>query len=122
MEVPINSTFEQAQLDLSFLDDYLDVDTTGYRALEVPVLSDRKTWSSLAAVLFLHAALTCFLWISPKPTVSSRDWIEVKLVSFQGSPDATVEAAQGSLGAREQPRRPLPRSQKTMSCPTHIRP
>jgi protein TonB len=41
-------------------------------------------WSSLAAVLFLHAALMCILWVSPKPHPGNRDWIDVRLVSFQG--------------------------------------
>ncbi|MGC9964984.1 MAG: TonB family protein [Syntrophobacteraceae bacterium] len=76
-------------MDLSFLDDPLDVAASGYRALEVSVLSDRKTWSSLAAVLFLHVALACILWVAPKPHPGSHDWIEVQLVSLQGCPDPT---------------------------------
>jgi len=99
LEVLINSIVAKAQLDLSFLDDPLDVAMSGYRTLEVPVLSDRKTWSSLAAVLFLHAALTCILWVSPKAHPDSHKWIEVQLVSVQGCADATGSDLHGGLEA-----------------------
>lgn len=115
MEVPINSTFEQAQLDLAILDDYLDVEASGYGALEIPVLSDRKTWSSLALVLFLHAALMCFLWISPKPHSCSRDWIDVRLVSLQGCPEGSGQTAQGgseAAGAERPATAPAPENKE----------
>jgi TonB family protein len=52
------------------------------------VPSATKTWSSLALVLFLHSALACLLWCSPKPQVQSHKWMEVQLVSMKGDGNA----------------------------------
>jgi protein TonB len=114
LEVPIYPTVEEAQLDLSFPDDPLDLTMMGYRPPELPVFSDSKTWSSLAAVLFLHAALTCVLWLSPKQHPGARDWIDVKLVSLQGCPGAAVSDVQGGAGAgsEEQPAAVAPANQE----------
>ncbi len=48
----------------------------------ISIFSDTRTWSSLAMVLFLHSALACLLWYSPRPRPQNQKWIEVELVSF----------------------------------------
>jgi periplasmic protein TonB len=61
-------------------DDFLPAPWPG----KASFFSDPKTWSSLALVLFLHSALACLLWLSPKPQPQSHKWIEVQLVSISG--------------------------------------
>ncbi|MGA2402919.1 MAG: TonB family protein [Syntrophobacteraceae bacterium] len=101
----MNSTVADAELDISFPADSFDEETAGRRPPEVPVFSDGKTWSSLAAVLLLHAAVACVLWVSPKPHDSGHKWIEVRLVSMQGGAETTGPGMQGGLeaGGGEQP-------------------
>lgn len=107
---------EDCELDLSISDDPEDLVFAPW-SNRVP----RKTWSSLALVLFLHSALACLLWYSPKPQAVSRKWMEVRLVSLDwgantaGSglngppgPVAKESAGGGETAAVAQPSRELP--------------
>ena len=88
----------------------------------VQIFSGRMTWSSLALALFLHSALACLLWYSPKPQVQSHKWIEVQLVSLDGDANAAGSGLQGPLGpavkeSQELPTAHLPREQKDLPAP-----
>lgn len=48
--------------------------------------------------LFLHSALACLLWYSPKPQVQSHKWIEVQLVSLDGGANSAGSGLEGPLG------------------------
>lgn len=80
----VKSAVADAEFDFSFPDDPPDLEILGFRLPEVPVLLDKKTWSSLTAVILLHVTLVCLLWLSPKPPAASPKSIEVQLVSMLG--------------------------------------
>ncbi len=123
MEAAINSTAEDVAdcaIDLSVSDDPEDIVFASW-SNRVPVAYGRKTWSSLALVLFLHSVLACLLWYSPKPQIQSHKWMEVQLVCLDGGANtagsgleghvgpAVQESAGGSeTGAVEQARQELP--------------
>jgi protein TonB len=76
----------------------------------------------LALALFLHSALACLLWYSPKPQVQSHKWIEVQLVSLDGGANAAGSGLEGPLGpaakeSRELPSAHLPQEQKDLPAP-----
>ncbi|HYA39962.1 MAG TPA: TonB family protein [Syntrophobacteraceae bacterium] len=98
---PVKSTVPDAQLDFSFLDDPPDFEILGFRLSQVPVLLERKTWSSLAAVILMHASLVCLLWLSPIHPAPVPKSIQVRLVSMPGG----SELRQGiqEAGKDEQP-------------------
>lgn len=101
IDLPISGDpedFADCEIDLSRSDAPEDIVFEPW-SCRVPVASDRKTWSSLAAVLFLHAALACILWVSPKPHPGSYKSIEVQLVSMQGFAQKTGPGPQERLEA-----------------------
>lgn len=84
-------------MDLSRSDDPEDIVSAPW-SNRVPLASSRKTWSSLALVLFLHSALACLLWCSPKPQVQNHKWIEVQLVYLDGVANTAGPGLEGPLG------------------------
>jgi len=84
-------------VDLSRSDDPQDIAFAQW-GNRVSVASGRKTWSSLALVLFFHSALACLLWCSPKPQVPSHKWMEVRLVSMEGDSNAAGLSLGGPPG------------------------
>jgi protein TonB len=109
------------EIDLSRSDDPKDI-VFAPSSCRVPVAFGRKTWSSLALVLFLHSALACLLWCSPKPQVQSHKWMEVQLVSLDGDANRAGSALGGPLGpaakeSQEPPSAHLPLERKDLPAP-----
>ena len=99
-ETAINSIaldVADCEIDLSISDDPEDIVSEPW-SNRVPVTYGRKTWSSLALVLFLHSALACLLWYSPKPQAQSHKWIEVQLVCLNGDANTAGSGLEGPLG------------------------
>jgi protein TonB len=100
LESAINSIAEDVvdcEIDLSRSGDPEDIVSAPWRC-RVPVAFGRKTWSSLALVLFLHSALACLLWCSPKPQVQSHKWMEVQLVCLDNDANTAGSGLEGPLG------------------------
>jgi protein TonB len=100
LEAAIHSTavdVADCDIDLSTSDDPEDIAFAPW-SYRVPVAFGRKTWSSFALALFLHSALACLLWFSPKPQVQNHKWIEVQLVYLGGDANAAGSTLEGSLG------------------------
>lgn len=100
LEAAINSIAEDVvdcEIYLSRSDDPEDIFSAPW-SNRGPVASGRKIWSSLALVLFLHSALACLLWYSPKPQVQSHKWMEVQLVCLNGDADTAGSGLEGPLG------------------------
>ncbi|MGO8944621.1 MAG: energy transducer TonB [Syntrophobacteraceae bacterium] len=92
-------TVADAEVDILFPADPLDMEMSGFGIPQVPVFRDGRTWSSLAVVLLLHAALVSFLWVSSKPLAGSPKTIEVRLISMQGGSETAGGALDGHLEA-----------------------
>jgi periplasmic protein TonB len=124
LEAAINSIAEDVvdcEIDLSISDDPEDIVFAPW-SNRAPVAFGRKTWSSLALVLFLHSALACLLWCSPKPQVQSHKWMEVRLVSLDGDANTAGSGLEGALGpaaqaSQEPPSAHLPLEQKDSPAP-----
>jgi|GEM_PF-872558 len=101
---PIKSTVADAEFDFVFPDGPPDLEILGFRLSQVPVFQERKTWSSLAAVILLHATLVCLLWLSPRHSAPGPKSIEVQLVSMLGDPGPCLESM--DAGKDEQPGAP----------------
>ncbi|MGD0398216.1 MAG: TonB family protein [Syntrophobacteraceae bacterium] len=94
-------------IDLSRSDDPEDIVSAPWNN-RVQIFSGRKTWSSLALALFLHSALACLLWYSPKPQVQSHKWMEVKLVSLAGDANTAGPGLEAPLGVAAKEGQKLP--------------
>jgi TonB family protein len=124
-EVPIDSTVSDAELDTLFPVDPLGTEMSGFGLPQVALFRDRRTWSSLAVVILLHAALVCILWVSTKPLADSHKWIEVRLISMQGgfetaggTPQGRLEAAGGEQASAPSP--PVTAQAKQESLDSHL--
>ncbi|MGA2027730.1 MAG: energy transducer TonB [Syntrophobacteraceae bacterium] len=108
-------------IDLTRSDDADDIVSAPW-SNRVQIFSGRKTWSSLALALFLHSALACLLWYSPKPQVQIHKWMEVQLVSLDSDANAAGPGLEAPLGpaareSQELPSAHLPREQKDLPTP-----
>jgi protein TonB len=83
-----------AEFDFSFPDGPADLEISGFRLSQVPILLEKKSWSSLASVILLHAALLCLFWIPPAPVAETPKSIEVQLVTMLGGPGLGPEGPQ----------------------------
>ena len=98
------STVADAEFDFSFLDDPPDPEISGLRLSQLPIFLEGKTWSSLTAVILLHAILVCFLSLSPRPHAVSPKSIQVQLVSMMGGSEPRQRSPEA--GKDEQPGAP----------------
>ena len=106
--VPLSSKVAGDEADFSFLDSAMNEDAPGSLLQQVPVLLERRTWSSLAVVLLLHATLAWFLPISAKPPAQSPKIIEAQLVLLPGG--------SGEAGGAVRAGRRRGRRKKRLSC------
>jgi protein TonB len=87
-------------MQVEFSDEWSDECLTACWIKQASIFDDAGIRSSLALVLLFHCVLAFLLWYSPKPQVQSLKWIDVKLVSLQGYPEAAGPGspAQGAEG------------------------
>lgn len=81
---PLSSRLAGAEVDFSFLDGAVDAYAPRSPGRHGSLFLEKRTWSSLAIVLLLHATFACIFPVFGKPSAQSPKTIEAQLVLLPG--------------------------------------